>query len=149
METQSDYRELFELLNANGVDYVIVGAYALAFHGLPRHTGDVDIFVEPTPENAGRVLETLNAFGFGSVGLSVNDFLKDQVVQLGVPPLRIDFMTAIEGVSWAEATASRLKCNYGDVPIWYLGRDALIKNKKATGRPQDLTDVTALEKLKS
>jgi hypothetical protein len=149
METQSDYRELFELLNANRVEYVIVGAYALAFHGVPRHTGDVDIFVEPTPENAGRVLESLKAFGFGSVGLGVNDFLEDQVVQLGVPPLRIDFLTAIEGVTWEEAMASRLKSNYGNVPIWYLGRDALIKNKRATGRPQDLTDVIALEKLKS
>jgi hypothetical protein len=147
METQSDYKELFELLNAGAVDYVIVGAYALAFHGAPRQTGDVDIFVEPTPANAKRIMAALNAFGFGGVGLTEDDFIRDHVIQLGQPPLRVDFMTAIEAVSWAEARASRVAGNYGNVPIWYLGREALIKNKKATGRLRDLADVEALEKL--
>ena len=149
METQSDYKELFELLNANAVSYVIVGAYALAFHGVPRYTGDVDILVEPTAENATRVISALKAFGFGAVGLDVDDFTKDHVVQLGVPPLRVDFMTAIEGVSWADALASRVTGKYGEVPIWYLGKEALIKNKTATGRLQDLADVEALKKLSS
>ena len=149
METQSDYKELFELLNANAVSYVIVGAYALAFHGVPRYTGDVDILVEPTAENAARVVNALEAFGFGAVGLGVDDFTKDHVVQLGVPPLRVDFMTAIEGVPWADAAGSRVAGQYGEVPIWYLGRDALVKNKKATGRLQDLADIEALAKLPS
>ena len=147
METQSDYKELFALLNAHGVDYVIVGAYALAFHGVPRNTGDVDILVEATSSNARRVVAALNAFGFGSVGLTEQDFtMKDHVVQLGVPPLRVDFMTSIESVSWAEATGSKVSGSYGGIPIWFLGRDTLIKNKKATGRLRDLADVEALEK---
>jgi hypothetical protein len=149
METQPDYKELFELLNANAVSYVIVGAHALAFHGAPRFTGDVDILVEPTAANAGRIVNALKAFGFGAVGLSADDFTKDQVVQLGVPPLRVDFMTAIEAVSWADALASRVAGKYGEVPIWYLGKGALIKNKTATGRLQDLADVEALKKLPS
>jgi len=149
METQSDYKELFELLNANAVSYVIVGAYALAFHGFPRHTGDIDILVEPTTANARRILDALKTFGFGNVGLSEDDFTRDQVVQLGQPPLRIDFMTAIEGVPWADALASRVPGNYGGVPIWYLGRDELIRNKKATGRLQDLADIETLKKSQS
>jgi hypothetical protein len=149
METQQDYKELFELLNANAVSYVIVGAHALAFHGVPRYTGDVDILVQPAAGNAARVVKALKAFGFGALGLSVDDFTKDHVVQLGVPPVRVDFMTAIEGISWAEALASRVAGKYGEVPIWYLGREALIKNKKATGRLQDLADVEALNKLPS
>ena len=147
METQSDYKELFTLLNAHGVNYVIVGAYALAFHGFPRNTGDVDILVEATSANARRVVDALNAFGFGSVGLTESDFTtKDHVVQLGVPPLRVDFMTSIEGVSWPEAAASKVAGNYGGVPIWFLGRDTLIRNKRATGRLRDMADVEALEK---
>jgi 2-keto-3-deoxy-L-rhamnonate aldolase RhmA len=150
METQSDYKELFALLNAHGVDYVIVGAYALAFHGVPRNTGDVDVLVEATSANARRVIAALNAFGFGSAGLTEQDFtMKDHVIQLGVPPLRVDFMTSIESVPWAEAAASKVSGNYGGVPIWFLGRDALIKNKKATGRLRDRADIEALEKMDS
>ena len=104
METQPDFRELLALFNARHVEYLIVGGYALAFHGAPRFTGDLDIFVKPDAVNAQRILHALEAFGFASVGLTRSDFERlDQVVQLGVPPVRIDLITSITGVSWDEA----------------------------------------------
>ena len=104
MEVQPDFRDLLELFNAPQVEYMIVGGYALAFHGAPRYTGDLDIFVKPTPENARRILTVLDEFGFGSLGLTVEDFdSPDNVVQLGVPPVRVDIMTSLTGVSWEEA----------------------------------------------
>lgn len=146
MEMRPDYKELFELLNAHEVEYVIVGAVALGFYGIPRYTGDVDVLIARTPTNASHLMAALTEFGFGSVGLSTADFeAKDNVVQLGVPPVRIDIMTSIEGVQWEEATASRTTGDYGGVPVWVIGRDMLIKNKKALGRLKDLADVEALE----
>ncbi|HEX6792013.1 MAG TPA: hypothetical protein VF247_11940 [Candidatus Krumholzibacteria bacterium] len=141
-----DYKELFELLNAHEVEYVIVGAVALAFHGIPRYTGDIDVLVARTPTNAARLMAALTEFGFGKVGLMAADFeAKDNVVQLGVPPVRIDIMTSIDGVAWDEAVASRVSGDYGGVPVWVIGREMMIKNKRATGRLKDLADVEALE----
>jgi hypothetical protein len=146
MVTQSDYKELFTSLNAHSVEYVIVGAFALAFHGVPRNTGDVGILVDAAPSNAKRVIAALAAFGFGDVGLTESDFTKaDHVIQIGVAPVRVDFMTSINGVTWSEAASSRVASDYDGVPIWFLSREALIKNKKATGRPRDLADIQALE----
>jgi hypothetical protein len=146
MVTQSDYKELFTSLNAHSVEYVIVGAFALAFHGIPRNTGDVDILVEATASNAKRVIAALNAFGMDDIGLTESDFTKaDHVIQIGVSPVRVDFLTSIDGVTWSEAAATRVASDYDDVPIWLLSREILIKNKKATGRPRDLADVHALE----
>ena len=146
METKPDYKELFGLLNAHGVNYVIVGAYALAFHGVPGHTGDVDVLGEAATSNAALAMAALTEFGFGAVGLKASDFeVADKVVQLGVPPVRIDIMTSIDGVSWDDAIASRAAGDYGGVPVWVIGRDMLIKNKRSTGRLKDLADVEALE----
>lgn len=146
MVTQSDYKELFTLLNAHSVDYVIVGAFALAFHGVPRNTGDVDILVQPTEHNAKRVIAALDAFGLGDLGITEGDLTKeDHVIQIGVAPVRVDFMTSLSGVTWTEAASSRIESDYDGVPIWLLSREALIKNKKATGRQRDLADVEALE----
>lgn len=146
MEMRPDYKELFELLNAHEVEYVIVGAVALGFYGIPRYTGDVDVFISRTPTNAERIMAALTDFGFGNIGLTTADFeAKDNVVQLGVPPVRIDIMTSIEGVGWAEASASKTSGDYGGVAVWVIGRDMLIKNKKALGRLKDLADVEALE----
>jgi len=146
MEMKPDYKELFGFLNAHEVDYVVVGAVALAFHGIPRYTGDIDVLIARTPANAARMMAALTEFGFGNVGLSAADFeAKDNVVQLGVPPVRIDVMTAIDGVSWDEAAGSRISGDYGGVPVWVISREMLIKNKKATGRLKDLADVEALE----
>jgi hypothetical protein len=145
MEIQQDFKELLELFNTHDVEYMIVGGYALAFHGAPRYTGDIDIFVKAEEENAVRVMAALNEFGFGSVGLTDADFKKlGQVVQLGVPPVRIDIITSLTGVSWDEAESERATGNYGDVPVFYIGRAQFISYKRAVGRKRDLADIEAL-----
>jgi hypothetical protein len=145
MEGQPDFRELLALFNAHTVEYLIVGGYALALHGAPRFTGDLDLLVRPDSGNARRIVAALEEFGFGSAGLTVEDFTRpDQVVQLGVPPVRIDLITSLTGVSWEEAMAGRVKGSYGEIPVYYIGRKQLIANKRATGRTQDLADLEAL-----
>jgi len=145
MEVQPDFRDMLVLLNEHEVAYLIVGAYALAFHGAPRFTGDVDIFVRPDRENARRVLDALDAFGFRFPNLTAEDFENpNKVVQLGVPPVRIDIITSISGVTWEEAEASREPGLFGDVPVSYIGREQYIRNKRASGRKKDLADIEAL-----
>jgi hypothetical protein len=145
MEVQPDFRDLLALLNEHKVEYLIVGGYALAFHGAPRFTGDIDIFVRPRQENARRVLQALAAFGFEFPNLTVDDFQNpNQVVQLGVPPVRVDLITSLTGVSWEEADASKEPGHFGDVPVHYIGRAQYIANKRATGRKKDLADIEAL-----
>ncbi len=145
-EVTKDYKELLELLNEKRVEYLIVGAYALAFHGHPRFTGDIDILVNPTEENAKKILEVLNDFGFASLGLELSDFTaKYNIVQLGIPPARIDFLTTIDGVTWNEAEKGSVEGFYGDVPVRYIGKKEYIKNKKASGRLKDLADIEAIE----
>ena len=145
MEIQEDFKDLLELFNAHKVEFIIVGGYALAFHGAPRYTGDIDIFVKSDSDNAARIMLALKEFGFGSVGISAKDFEKpDQVVQLGVPPVRIDIITSISGVSWGEAFSDRVQGKYGDIQVHYISRDQFIKNKRAVGRKKDLADLEAL-----
>jgi len=145
MEVQRDFRDLLELLNAHKVEYMIVGAYALAFHGAPRYTGDIDIYVRPDPENAQRVMAALNDFGFGSTGLTAADFeIGDKVVQLGFPPVRVDIVTSITGVSWEEAVSGKVEGTYGDIRVYYIGREQFISNKRVLGRNKDLADLEAL-----
>ena len=147
MELQKDFRELLELFNAHDVHYLIVGGYALAYYGAPRYTGDIDIFVKPDSNNASLVLKALNDFGFGSAGLKLEDFTNpDNIVQLGYPPVRIDIMTSISGVSWEDAYKSRESGTYGDLRVSFIGLDQYIQNKRATGRKKDLADLEALGK---
>jgi len=145
MEVQKDFKEFLGLLNDHEVEYMIVGGYALAFHGAPRFTSDIDVFVKPDSRNAQRILKVLEAFGFGSLDLSGDDFQKkDSVVQLGLPPVRIDIITSISGVSWEQAEASKEPGMFGDVPVIYIGKDQYVANKKATGRTKDIADIEAL-----
>ena len=145
MAVQPDFRDVLELFNEHKVDYLIVGGYALAFHGAPRYTGDIDIFVRPDQDNAHRVMKALDAFGFGSVGLKPEDFqYPDKVVQLGVPPVRIDIVSSITNVTWETAASNRVENKYGDVVVHYIGRNEFIANKRAIGRKKDLADLEAL-----
>ncbi len=145
MEIQQDFKELLELLNAHKVEFIIVGAYALAFHGVPRFTGDIDILVKPDPENAGKILAALKEFGFGSLDLTESDFNEpDKVIQLGLAPVRVDLITSLTGVSWQKAFSGKVKGNFGDVHVYYLGKKELLSNKRALGRKKDLADIEAL-----
>lgn len=145
MKVQPDFRELLGLFNAHNVEYLIVGGYALAFHGAPRYTGDIDIFVKPDTENAHRILEALGEFGFDSIGLAIDDFTHpDRVVQLGAPPVRVDLLSSLTGVTWQEAFSGKAMGTYGDIPTSFIGRKQLIANKLATGRNRDIADIEAL-----
>lgn len=145
MEVEKDFEELLESFNEHDVEYVIVGAYALAFHGVPRNTGDMDILVCPSADNARKVLSALSDFGFGSLGLKSEDFRHpDSVIQLGVAPVRVDILTSITGVTWQEAVKGRAEGRYGDTVVSFLGRQEFIANKRALGRKKDLADLEAL-----
>jgi hypothetical protein len=132
-------------LNSHNVEYLIVGGYALAFHGAPRYTGDIDIFIKPDKQNAQRVMKALDEFGFGSVGIELSDLeYENKVIQLGVPPVRIDIITSISGVTWNDAYSSKVNGQYGDVPVEFIGLTQFIRNKKSIGRKKDLADLEAL-----
>jgi hypothetical protein len=141
-----DFEELFACLNRHAVKAVIVGGYALAFHAKPRFTKDIDVFVEPTADNAVRSLQALGDFGFGELGLSTDDFSRPgSIVQLGVAPNRVDLVTTIDGVSFDEVWKGRVAGQYGSAPVCYIGRAELVRNKRAAGGAQDLADLEALE----
>ena len=146
MDIPSDFSELLGLLNENNVDYLIVGGYALAVHGAPRYTGDLDILVRPDYENAQRIIDALQKFGFGSLGLTVDDFLSpDNVIQLGYPPIRIDIITSLTAVSTEEAFSGRIEGKYSGLTVYYIGREQFITNKRAIGRKRDIADVEAID----
>ena len=143
---KSDFEELFGCLTARNVRFVVVGGHALAYHGRPRYTKDLDVFVEPTAENATRLLGALEDFGFGGLGLTEADFdTPGKVVQLGVAPNRIDLLTAIDGVSFDQAWQGRVAGRFGTESVPFLGRRELLANKRAVGRLQDLADIETLE----
>lgn len=148
MKLSPDLREFIELLNSHEVDFLVVGAHALAFHGLPRYTRDVDFFVATTRENAARLAKVIDAFGFGSTGLKADDFLlPDSVIQLGVEPHRIDLLTGLSGIDWAEAWETRIPGVIDELPVFFISRESYIRNKLASGRPQDLADVSRLRSI--
>ncbi|UCC96323.1 MAG: nucleotidyl transferase AbiEii/AbiGii toxin family protein [Phycisphaerales bacterium] len=145
MEIRNDFKELLELFNKHKVEYLIVGGYALAFHGAPRFTGDIDLFVRAVRKNAERILAALNEFGFGSLDLSEGDFsTPGKVIQLGVPPIRIDIVTSISGISWEKADRGKVPGQYGQTPVCFISREDFISNKRATGRKRDAADIEAL-----
>lgn len=129
-----DLREFIELLNSNGVEYAIVGGYAVAFHARPRYTGDIGFLARRTPENAERILRELARFGFGSLGLTAADFLKpDCIVQLRHPPNRIDVLTSISGVETDDVWEGRVDCELDGLPVHFIGRLELIRNMREVG----------------
>jgi len=146
MELAPDFDEFIGSLIAHGVEFLVVGAYALAFHGAPRFTGDLDILVRPAIDNAARLLTTLEAFGFPVTELSpeaISDHRR--MLQMGVPPVQIHVMSAISGVQWDEAWSDRVEGSLGSNRVQFLGRETFLRNKRAAGRPKDLADIDALE----
>ncbi|MEW6285628.1 MAG: DUF6036 family nucleotidyltransferase [Chloroflexota bacterium] len=141
-----DFKEFIQSLNDNGVRYLVVGGYAVALHGYPRYTKDIDIWVEMTPENASNIIKALEQFGFGSLGVKESDFITpDQMLQLGHPPRRIDILTTLPGVEFSECYASRIIVDVEGIPVNFIDLENLKKNKKATGRYQDLADLENLD----
>lgn len=145
MKISSDFRDLLTLLNECEVRYLIVGGYALAAHGFPRNTKDIDVFYEASPDNAARLMTALERFGFGEVGLSVQDFNRcGQIVQLGFPPDRIDLISTISGVEFAEAWNNRIRVTLDGVEMPIISRSDFLRNKRASGRLTDLADAERL-----
>ncbi len=147
MEVFPDFEEWLVCLNSANAEYVVIGGYAVAHHGHPRYTHDLDVFYRVTPENIGRVIEALNAFGFGSLGLTTDDLGKPgTLIQLGNPPAQIDLLNRVTGLTWEEAARDLSLGVYGDTPTQYLGLRALLQNKRATGRAKDLADIEELDR---
>ncbi len=145
MTVAKDFEEFFELCNKHGVEYLVVGGYAFALHAHPRYTGDMDVFVRCSESNARLIINTLAEFGFELSSLTWQDFaVSGRVVQLGYPPLRIDIMTAIDGVTFDDAWSRKVHSRYGHQLISFISKEDLIANKRASGRKQELLDLESL-----
>ena len=140
-----DFKDFLKLLNSNGVEYLVVGGYAVSYHGYPRSTGDMDIWVAVHPGNSQRLLEALKEFGFHSEGLSNGVFLKrDQVIRMGVPPIRIELLTSVSGVEFEDCYRSRITDVVDGVQVSLINLNDLKKNKQAAGRHRDMADLENL-----
>jgi len=142
-----DFRDMLSCLKGAGVDFIIVGAYALAAHGFPRATGDIDIWVRNSPDNAGKIMTALAEFGAPLASLSEQDFTtKDMVVQIGVQPCRIDITTGIDGIEFSEAWENKVAITVEGLDVYIPSRADLLKNKIASGRDKDQGDIAWLKK---
>lgn len=141
-----DFKEFIRSLNDNHVRYLVVGGYAVAFHGHPRYTKDIDIWIEMTHANVEKVIKSLAQFGFGSLGLREEDFLiPDQTIQLGYPPSRIDLINTLSGVDFETCYSSRVQIEIEGTQVNFIDLENLKKNKQASGRLQDLADIESLK----
>ena len=149
-DATTDFEELLGYLKRREARFVVVGAHAVAYHAKPRYTKDFDLLVEPTAANGERIVAALEEFGFGGLGIAAVDFASPgRILQLGVPPNRVDLMTSIDGVDFNEVWGGRVEGSYGTQIVPFIGRDALIKNKSASRRPQDLADLELLRNTKT
>ncbi len=146
MEISKDFREFLKLLNKNNVKYLVVGGYALAFHGHPRYTKDIDIWVLVNPDNAENIVKTLSDFGFSTLKLKKDDFLEPgYVIQLGYPPHRIDILTSVTGLNFEDCYPKKIEIDIDGLKVSFIDLENFKKNKKAVGRFQDLADLENLE----
>jgi predicted nucleotidyltransferase len=146
LNIQPEFKELLELFTKQEVEFFIVGGYALAFHGHPRMTGDIDILVGTDLENSRKILAALKEFGLGSLGLKESDFAKrEEIIQLGYSPKRIDLLTSISGVPWEQVKKNAVHYNLNGLSIDVISLEDFIKNKQAVGRPQDVADIAAVK----
>jgi hypothetical protein len=146
---EKDLLELLVLFGSNNVEYLVVGGHAVAFHGHPRYTDDLDLFVRPDVVNGARIVQALRQFGFGALDITPDDFAADdRVIQLGRAPNRVDLLTRLSGVDFSEAWATKVAATLDGVPVWMISTESLIRNKRATARAQDLADAEFLERLR-
>ena len=140
-----DFKEFIQLLNDNQVNYLVIGGYAVAVHGHPRYTKDIDIWIEISEENSQKIITALTEFGFGSLGLTAQDFQEPhQIIQLGYPPNRIDLITSPDGIDFQTCYASKIEVILDDIAVKFIDLNNLKKNKLASGRLQDLADLENL-----
>jgi len=149
MTLAQDFEDFVRLLNKHNVEYMVVGGYAMAFHGKPRYTGDLDIWIRISESNAVKLIDVISDFGMGSLGFEKADFLQPGYVsQIGYPPLRIDILNTIDGVTFDEAYQNKLTIEEGDLKIAYIGLDDLLANKLTAGRKRDVDDVKEIKKIR-
>ena len=149
MVLDSNFREFIELLNAHKVKYLVVGGFAVAYHGYPRYTKDIDFWIWAEPNNAEQLIQAIGDFGLGALGLKASDFLNpDNIIQMGYEPNRIDLITQLEGLEFEECFELRAETSFEGVPINFIDLDNLIKSKRLSGRMQDFVDADKLEKQK-
>ena len=142
----NDFREFVILLQKHSVNYLIVGGYAVGYHGYPRYTGDLDIWLNPIKANAEKIILAVNEFGFSSLKLTEGDFTKEgNIIQLGYPPLRIDLLTQIDGVLFDDCYKNKIQVEIDDLTVDFISYNDLIKNKKSSGRYKDLDDLEHLK----
>jgi len=147
MKNLEDFKEFITLLNKYSVKYLLVGGYAVSFHAKPRFTNDMDVWVEASKENAEKVLGVLQEFGFGDLEITVADLSKDDtIIQLGYEPLRIDIMTSLSGIKFGDAYPNRIEADYFGIKTNIISMQDIVKNKRSTGRKQDLQDIEWLKK---
>ena len=148
MKVEKDFRDFIELLNRHDVHYLIIGAFAYSFYVEPRYTKDIDILIEQSKVNAEKILTALKDFGFTNIDLTEKDFLESgQVIQLGVDPVRIDILTSIKGMDFQKFWEDRIVGRYGDIDVFFISKQDLIRCKQSSGRKQDLADIEKLEKI--
>lgn len=144
-----DLRELLGLFRSNDVEFLVVGGHAVAFHGYPRFTEDIDCFVRPSNENGARIVRALREFGFASLGVDAADFVADdRMIQLGRAPNRVNLLTRLYDITFDDAWTTKVAGEIDGIAVWLIDRDSLLRNKRATGRPQDLADVDFIERLR-
>ena len=146
IEFPRDFKEFLQLLNSKKIEYLVIGGYAVGYHGYPRATGDMDIWIAINDQNATKMVDALKEFGFDPPELKKEIFLKEQkVIRMGVPPMRLEILTSIDGVNFKNCFNSRIVADFGDFKVNFISKDDLLINKRASGRPQDIVD---FEKLK-
>jgi predicted nucleotidyltransferase len=149
MTLAQDFEDFVKLLNKHQVDYLVVGGYALAFHGKPRHTGDLDIWINSSESNAEKLVNVIHEFGLASLGLTKFDFMQEgYVTQIGYPPLRIDILNTIDGVKFENAYPNKLLVDVNGIEVRYIGLKEFIENKTASGRSQDIADLIEIKNIK-
>jgi hypothetical protein len=149
MVLDSNFKEFIQSLNANGVKYLVVGGFAVAYHGYPRYTKDLDFWIWAEPDNARRMLQVIRDFGFGVLGLTEDDFLNlENIVQIGHEPNRIDIIMQLDGMEFIECYDLREETSFENIPINFIDLENLIKSKRLSGRKKDLLDAAELKKQK-
>lgn len=146
---ERDIIEFIELCNKHDVRYLVIGGYAVSVHGYPRSTKDIDVCIETSERNASKMVQVINDFGFSSLKLKKEDFLKKNfITQLGFPPLRIDILNDLDGVPFEEAWQNKKIVSFENVPVNFIGYSDLLKVKEKAGRPQDIADINKLKNRK-